>query len=254
MKEQIDKILFEGKVTTWFQPIINLQKNIIIGYEALARGPAGRYHLPYKLFEKAKKRGLLVELERACLKSALDSASHLDPELKIFVNFNPSQVEEVLKTIRSMNGNSIKPDRIVFEMTEHSRINNYDKLLENCRFLKNNGYLLAIDDVGSGYDRLRSIAEFDPEYIKIDRPLVSGSVVNNGSFKVVVKNVVALANEVGCAIIAEGIETHEELKLMRSLGITLGQGYLFSRPVPVDLLHNKNQQINTSSGGCYYGR
>jgi len=235
VKHTISGILARGEIDTWFQSIVDLHSNKIIGYEALARGPVGRYHFPAKLFDGAKRCGLLGEVEKACLNNALEASAHIDPGLKLFINFNPSQVQEVVNIISIKNGSIFNPNRLVFEMTEHTKITDFKKIVSTCRVLKEKGYLIAIDDVGSGYDRLRSIAEVCPDYIKIDRPLVSGAVKNE-RFKAVIKYVYALARDMGCAIIAEGIENQEELKVLKSIGISVGQGYYFSRPMPVEAL------------------
>lgn len=243
MSRSISNVLDKGEIYTWFQSIVNINSREIIGYEALARGPAGKYHFPAGLFDGAKRCGLLEEVEKACLSCAMEWALQIlsaKPGLKVFINFNPLQAEyidSVVSGIRSLSRNSV-----VFEMTEHSRILDFKKIVNVCRELKEKGYLIAIDDIGSGYDRLRSIAEFSPDYIKVDRPLVSGTV-KNGNFKAVVKSIVAMANEMGCSIIAEGIENLEELRMMKKLGISIGQGYYFSRPKPVeslfhDVFHN----------------
>lgn len=232
MKCTISRILARGEIYTWLQPIINLHSNKIIGYEALARGPLGKYHFPAKLFESAKRCGLLGDLERVCLKNALEALAHVHSGLKLFVNFSPSQIHEVIDIV---NSKSFGPNRLVFEMTEHTRIADFKHIVSTCKELKEKGCLIAIDDVGSGYDRLRSIAEVCPDYIKIDRPLVSRAV-KNGHFRSVIKYVYALAADMGCVIIAEGIETREELKVLKDIGISVGQGYYFYKPIPVKSL------------------
>lgn len=242
MSNTISKVLAKGEIYSWFQSIVNLHSSKVIGYEALTRGPAGKFHFPVKLFNSAKRCGLLKEVEKACLTSALKwsvQVLNVNPELKIFVNLNPLQTEDIENIVSSFNNRSIYPNRLVFEITEHTKISDFKQVVSTCKELKKKGYLIAIDDVGSGYDRLRSIAEVCPDYIKIDRPMISGTL-KNSHFKAVIKSVVALATEMRSTIIAEGIENAEELQMMKSLGISIGQGYFFSRPVPAEAILGKS--------------
>lgn len=224
------KILSSKQLQTLLQPIVDLRTGEPIGYEALTRGPTGDYHYPSKLFKCAKEGGLLRPLEKACFKNAFISAGNILAKQKMFINVTPSFIEDLLD-LDFLGGED--PSRIVFEITEQVPVENFRRVSDTCKILKRKGFLIAIDDVGSGYDRLRSVAELKPDYIKIDQPIVSSSV-DSKQYQIVIKHLVALAAEIKCSVIAEGIETSNELLIMRSLGVSLGQGYLFSAPSPVE--------------------
>jgi EAL domain-containing protein (putative c-di-GMP-specific phosphodiesterase class I) len=179
-------------------------------------------------------------LETACLENALVAIGQIPIGKKLFINVNPLLMVETTETCFT-NSNSVNPDRIVFEITEHVKVQDFKLVSYACRMLKEKGFLIAIDDVGSGYDRLHSVAELKPDFIKIDRPIVSGAVKDK-QYQAIVKYLVALGAEIKCLVIAEGIETTDELAMMKKLGVTLGQGFLFSKPVQLEEIQLKEIQ------------
>lgn len=229
-KSALTQILNNRQLTTLIQPIVDLSSVLPMGYEALIRGPAGNLHSAGSLFKCASNYGLLKVLEAACLENAMAAARQIPIDKKVFINTNPSLMAEISGIKRDLSLIDSFPGRIVFEITEHVKVQDFMHVSRTCKMLKERGFLIAIDDVGSGYDRLRSVAELRPDFIKIDRPIVSGAAVDE-QYQAIVKHLVALGAEIKCSVIAEGIETAYELAMMKKLGVTLGQGFFFSRPV-----------------------
>ena len=245
-KEKLQELILKESIRTLFHPIIDIaQGNSIIGYEALTRGPQGtEYESPYVLFDAAAETDLVFELDSLCRRKALQNARGIKSEHKLFLNCVPSaildpgfretSVEFCLKEL------GIKPQNLVIEVTEREAIENYDLFREAVRFYSEVGFSIAVDDTGSGYSSLETVVELKPHYIKLDISIVRG-IDKNILKQELLKALNGLANKMGSIVIAEGIETEEELGALKQLGITLGQGFLFGKPSAVFPLNKLNQ-------------
>ncbi|MHA2217858.1 MAG: EAL domain-containing protein [Candidatus Hodarchaeales archaeon] len=240
----IQKIIIEQNLYTLFQPIVNLQKLEVLGYEALSRGPRGtEFHNPLLLFNTAMECGLAFELDRICRKKALVSARNLKTDKKIFVNtlsmtihdteFRGIYLKELLKDLE------IKPENVIFEVSEKLAIDNYSLFRESMKDYTDLGIVHAGDDLGTGYSDLERIMELRPGYLKLD---ISFTHEIHKSYikQEIVKAIVTLANKIGSKIVAEGIETKEEYEKILELGIVYGQGYLFGKPSETIAAINKD--------------
>lgn len=222
MKRVLENVLTNGLVSPVFQPIFHIESLKIIGYEALTRGPCGPLQTPWALFKYAEKYGYMMELEKICIEQIIKYTSSLPPGLKLFINLSPLAIE---------NGclDYLNRDYIV-EITEVGVINDYGKIKKIIDFYRRQkGIKVAVDDVGNGYDRLRSIAELEPDYIKIDRGLIKGCHKNIGRRRVL-KHLVALAAEIQAKVVAEGIEDVDELNVAGVIGINYAQGFYLGKP------------------------
>jgi EAL domain-containing protein (putative c-di-GMP-specific phosphodiesterase class I) len=139
--------------------------------------------------------------------------------------FNPSQLRELLET------NRLKPSDIVIELSERYPTADPSELLKTLSRLKAEGFLIAIDDLGSGYSGLKLWSELKPDFVKIDRHFIR-DIQDDLIKREFLKSVVELANRLGCKLIAEGVETNAELQVASDLGISLVQGFLLGRPKP----------------------
>ncbi len=227
------KILLTQAVTVVFQPIVRLADGGIIGYEALSRGPEGSLNSPLELLKVAESEGRLWETELLFRKKALEKAANLAKDKLLFLNVDPN----IMKDINFRKGFTkeylleygISPKSVVFEITERTEIIDYIQFREILRHYTEQGYMIAIDDVGSGYSGLKTINEVRPNFMKIDMDLIRN--VNMDPFKQsMVKALVDIANNAGIMLIAEGIETAEELKTIIKLGVTSAQGYFLQKP------------------------
>jgi EAL domain-containing protein (putative c-di-GMP-specific phosphodiesterase class I) len=210
-----------------FQPIVDLRRDEIVGYEALTRFTDGSN--PEVLFDEAAAVGLGVDLETATLGAALAAAEALPGSAWLNLNASPELILAGEPLRRLLAGIS---RRLVLEVTEHAPIADYpafraamDALGPKVDF--------AVDDTGTGFASLRHIVELRPAFVKLDRSLMAG-IESDEARQAMIVGLCHFAQVTGCRLIVEGIETERELKVLRGLAIELGQGYLLGRPLPVD--------------------
>ncbi|MGE5630975.1 MAG: EAL domain-containing protein [Caulobacteraceae bacterium] len=232
--DSLEHIIWNRNIRTFFQPIVSLSNGATIGYEALTRGPAGgRYERPDNLFGAASEHNMLWELEYLCRQKAIERAKDMPAGEKLFINVDPKVIlDERYKigfTKELLSSNHIDPTDIVFEITEKTCINDYNGFLKVINNYISQGYTVAIDDTGAGYSGLRMLAEINPQYIKIDMELVR-NIEKKAINRALIKALSEFAYATGIHVIAEGIETPDELNTLIGLGIEYGQGFLFRKP------------------------
>ncbi|WP_111496338.1 bifunctional diguanylate cyclase/phosphodiesterase [Marinobacter bohaiensis] len=233
---ELQRIIDQQLVSTLFQPIVDCQSRTVLGYEVLSRGPSDSpLHGAPALFQAGEQCGQVIPLERACLIEAGQSCLRHGLDHLVFVNVSPGLLapeaftEDRLEAMLTAHG--IQPDRIVIELSERYPIEDPARLRERLIALKQRGFLIAIDDLGTGYSGLKLWSEIQPDFVKIDRHFIR-DVDRDLVKKEFVRSVINLCERLGCRLIAEGVETAAELSLLRSMGIHLIQGYLLGRPNP----------------------
>jgi EAL domain-containing protein (putative c-di-GMP-specific phosphodiesterase class I) len=207
-----------------------------MGFEALTRGPLKtEFETPMMLFALAEETGLVFELDRLCRKRAILNAKNLKEGMMLFINTLPTSIHDPDfrgKFLNEfLNDVKIKPDNLVFEITERFAIDNYPVFKEAVNYYTNMGVAIAIDDTGAGYSSLESIIELKPRYLKFDKNMVK-DIDKSFIKKEMLRTLQSMAKNKDANIIAEGIETPSELKTLIDLGIGLGQGYLIAKPGP----------------------
>lgn len=233
LREEFSGILADKQLGVVYQPIVSLATGWTRGWEALARGPeSGYFSRADRIFDFAEENGLLFLTEKLCWEKAIGCVGDLDAGQALFVNVHPQTVSnpafaegEILRTLERC----CRPENVVIEVTEKHGIRDFKafrRVLDGCR---RRGLRIAIDDVGSGFSGLQSIAEIRPEFLKIDMSLVRGIDRDTGK-QHVIESLVGLAENLGCKTIAEGIETQEELDALSFHGVHYGQGYYLARP------------------------
>lgn len=245
MYSELKKIIDNNSIKTVFQPIVSLKNAEVIGYEALSRGPSDTvYRNPEIMFAEAKKEGLLWELELKCRVNAIKRFKLFNADKSLFLNVDPNIIkdEHFIKgfTKEFLNDNTLDPSLLVFEITEKSSIADYNQFNNIIENYKSQGYRIAIDDVGTGYSGLNTIAETKPGFIKLDRNLIS-EIDKDNYKKALIKAFVQFAKTSNVKIIAEGIETIEELNELMDMGVDYGQGYLLH--VPAEDLSDVDDEI-----------
>lgn len=229
-------ILDNRSIITYFQPIFDIRKNEIYGYECLSRGirEDGSIMPPNVMFDAAKKTDMLFNLDRQCRLAALRHAKDKNISKNIFINFTPTAIynpEFCLRdTVKMAQELSYSFDRIVFEVVESERLDNISHLKTIFDFYIRMGFRVALDDVGSGYSSLNMLAQLRPHFVKIDMELIR-DIHNDSTKKVIVSSLCRIAKEIGSITLAEGIEVEEELNVVKELGIDLAQGYLLGKPL-----------------------
>src|SRR5450759_1784124 len=209
-----------------FQPIVELEGNAAVGYEALTRFTDGSN--PQNVFAEAAAVGLGLELETAALLAALTAAKALPESAWLNVNASPELIIAG-EPLRTLLGRSRR--HLVLEVTEHVVIADYPAFRAAMAALGPD-VELAVDDAGAGFASLRHILELHPAFVKLDRSLVAGLETDDARQAMIV-GLRHFARTTGCRLIAEGIETDAELAVLRAREVPLGQGYLLGRPVPV---------------------
>ncbi|CAN7761718.1 EAL domain-containing protein [Paenibacillus sp. LjRoot153] len=218
-----------------FQPIVDLNNNITVGYEALLRGP----HEPSHIFKKARFEGDELLLDKLARNIAFKSYSNQEV---LFVNSLPKSFVNGLDINLSAYPH-LRPERIVLEIVE-GKISDISKVQETIKRLRGEGFLIAIDDFGMEYSCLSLIERLVPDIIKLDRSLVQST---NLMSKNLLSGIKKLCDEVNVTVIAEGIETDEHKNKVLDSGIIFGQGWLCGRPMP--LPEQQTQQSNDISLG-----
>jgi EAL domain-containing protein (putative c-di-GMP-specific phosphodiesterase class I) len=213
-----------------YQPICTLAGSTV-GAEALARfrGPPARG--PVRWFAEADEVGLLRDLELAAVRAALVGLPDLPAHVFLAVNVSPSTLcsASFLRLVAGTDG-----PRLVVEITEYARIDDYDALRETLDALRDFGVRIAIDDAGAGFASLRHILRLEPEFIKLDRTLIDG-IEADRSRQALAAGLISFAEKIDATIVAEGIERLAEVEKLSELGVRYGQGYFFARPGPLPL-------------------
>jgi len=231
-----DLVLAED-VAILYEPIVNLTTREILGHEALVRGPwKSEFHSPERLFQLAEETGLVFELDCLCRRTALRGARGLEAGRKLFLNCLPTAIHDpafrgdaLQKTLEDLR---LRPEDLVFEISERESIDNFAIFREVRDHYKEIGFQIALDDTGVAYGSLEAVMELAPDFIKVDLSLVRG-IDTDPPRQELLRALHAVAGKLGGQIIAEGIETSEELDTLRGLGIPYGQGYLFGRAAPL---------------------
>lgn len=211
-----------------YHPIVEAETRRVFGYEALARGVLRVLRSPEVMFEVAAEADLLWELSRLCRARAVEGmAGRLTHGELLFLNVDPQDFADPEFTERSLGVDD--PRRVVIEITERTAIKDYPKFRGRLRAFRDAGYRFAVDDAGSGYAGLGSIANLEPDFIKLDMSLIA-SIDTNFIKQNLVETMVRFANDQGAMVIAEGVERAEEFAAVQELGVHLVQGFYLHRP------------------------
>jgi len=232
--ELIREIITKRKIYTLFQPVHDLRKGEIIGYEALTRGPAGPLQAAANLFHAAAAHGLRTTLEMLCFRRALEDAGFIPPGRLLFLNFHPITLAEHWEAILDDLGGLRR--QAVIEITESAgQIRFCAKAQEQLRAA---GVRIAMDDVGAGDRALANMCEFPADFLKLDRSFIEGLMkLKNGAadrYRSMVRTLVDYAQRAGIEVIAEGVETEKQLLETTMAGIHLVQGFYFAKPRPAE--------------------
>jgi EAL domain-containing protein (putative c-di-GMP-specific phosphodiesterase class I) len=232
---QLEKILTTKAVHAVFQPILSLLDGEIFGYEALSRGPRGSLlEKPDDLFSAAEQFNKVWELEFLCRSKAFARANGLPKDKMLFINVDPNIIKDPRfqkgVTLDMLAYYKIDASSIVFEITEKNSIEDYKSFRKVLDHYTSQGYEIAIDDMGSGYSGLKLLAETRPQFIKIDMDLVR-NIDKDGLKQALLKAFNEFSAVANMKMIAEGIETIDELQTLIAIGIPYGQGYLLQRPI-----------------------
>ncbi len=246
-------IIEQRRLSALMQPIIDLKSGEFLGFEGLIRGPAnGPLHSPINLFGAAEQQGLQLELEMLSRQTVLETFARLNLPGNLFLNVSPQTMTHPSfrngQTLAFLKQLGIDPGRVIIEITENQPTFDFSAMREALLHYRGMGFKIAIDDLGEGFSSLRLWSELRPEYIKIDMHFVQG--VDRDPIKLqFLKSIQQIAESSGTQVIAEGVETEAELRVVKDIGIALGQGYFIARPSPTPplLANAETSRIISSS-------
>ena len=240
-----DEALFNGWVKVFYQPILNTGTKEVSVFEALARwvdpkkgiiSPGqfipvlSKYHLLHKLD--------LYMVEQICREYQIRKEAGL-PEIPVSVNFSAQDFDYV-NVADALNGTlekyNLPRSSIIVEITEQDLAQATDHFREQLGRIHDSGYLLWLDDFGSGYSSLNVFGQYHVDRIKFDMDLVRHLDENNGANRVIMKHIVRMCQEIGVHTLAEGVETQEQYQFLKEIGCELVQGFYFFKPEPVDVV------------------
>jgi PAS domain S-box-containing protein len=226
--ERIREVLRDESIDMVFQPVLDLETGRPVALEALSRFPGESSLTPDRWFGEAWEVGLGVPLELLAVRHAARALPRLPAGVGLSVNASPPTVssDAFLPAFGSA-------DRFTVELTEHLQIQDYRSFASALRPMRQAGGQVAIDDFGAGYASLRHILRLRPEWIKLDISLTE-RIDENPLAHALAGALASFAEDVGLQVVAEGIETEEELEALTDLGIRYGQGFYFGLPAPLD--------------------
>jgi EAL domain-containing protein (putative c-di-GMP-specific phosphodiesterase class I) len=213
------------------QPLVDLQRGIVVGYELLSRFAVDRPFPvpPDRVFAAAERHGQGPALEAMVLGRGIAAAAKRPANCFVTVNVDPAHLEHPV--VRAAFGEGSLAG-IVVELTEHRPFSALSGLRQTIEDLRARGALIALDDAGAGHAGLREMVELKPELIKLDRALIMG-LHESEAKRTMVQMVGELANRLDAWLLAEGVEEESEVDALMKLGVPLGQGYFFGRPEPL---------------------
>lgn len=252
----IKEIIRKEQVQIYFQPIISTYQDKMAGVEALVRGidDYGKIISPMILFEEAKREDCVIELDRLCQKKAIETFSENfggESGIILFINVDYSVIHQQSDFIKEyVKKCGLLPERIVLELNElESQDDMSLEFVKNfVKYYRERGFMISVDDIGSGFSNLDRVIVIEPDIIKIDREIISG--INKDYFKQqIVEMIVRMAEKTGALIVAEGVEDISDILTVLRFGTHFLQGFYISKPKPLNLngLSEINQIIENIS-------
>ncbi|MBP1561392.1 MAG: EAL domain-containing protein [Oscillospiraceae bacterium] len=242
----IREVIENKDIFVEFQPIYSLNTKKVIGLESLARGDyKGEIVSPYFLFSYAKENGNVSEVDKICREKAMCAFAEEKSAPALFINFETSVLnfsrqcsEDIVKTASEYN---LQPENIVIEL-DASRVKDSFNLATFADFYRNQGFLIAMDNVSSDPDTANRIMLINPDIIKIDRAIVS-NIESNSYNQEVFKSIINIAKRIGAMTVAEGVETVDEVITCMLMGVDYFQGFYFARPEQFNYLFSNEARL-----------
>ncbi|BAY76321.1 diguanylate cyclase/phosphodiesterase with GAF sensor [Nostoc linckia NIES-25] len=239
--EWLVEMLASERFTNHFQPIVSIQDTSqIYGYESLLRGmdEEGNLVPPESIFELASEAGLLPQLDRVARLNTINEFSRYQLSGCIFINFAPTALYDPVyclrSTVEAIDKAGIDHRRVVFEVVESDNPQDLAHLKAVLQYYRDSGFLVALDDLGSGYSSLNLLHQLRPDFIKLDMQLIRD--VHQDLYKAsITEKLLEITQKLNIQTVAEGIECIEELNWLRERGATFGQGYLIAKPTAVPI-------------------
>lgn len=235
-RERVIALCNPDLLTTAFQPVFRARTGELEGCEALLRLPPGSgFPGPYEAFTEAIRLGLAPELEVAATARVFRDAEAFAGQYLIFLNVLAPFLTDprlgVSWLVDRVVSHGRQPSRVILELPEISKIADFQAFARALEPYRREGFRVAIDDFGAGYTNLRMITDIAPDFVKLDRVFIENIFVHARK-RILVESVVSLCHRINCSVVAEGIETAEDLETCLGAGVDFLQGYLLARPGP----------------------
>lgn len=228
----LDRSLAPGGLHAVYQPIVRLEDLRVVAHEGLMR-VSGSSASPLVILDAARRLDRLGELETAAARVVVARYDYASPDEHLLINVSTHAILQDASRpqalIDTLSESGVDLRRFVIELTERDIVENVSRLGEAIGFLRARGVRLALDDFGMGHSNFELWHELSPEFVKLDRYLIDGISRSPGRLSIV-KALVQVADDLGTDLIAEGIEQHSDLEVVKDLGVRFGQGYLLGRP------------------------
>lgn len=233
---ELKRVLSEQQVQALYQPIVDLENGTLLGFEALARGPKDSvFEMPRVMFAFSGQVGMGTELDRLCRRAALEGVGEGPLGGRLFVNTLPEGLADPEwfseRLARNLERLGLEPSDLVIEVPDRVPPEELARLAPEVQRLRETGFRIALDNVGTGFSSMQAIAELRPDYLKVDLSLVQG--LDESLLKQeLVRSLAGLAEKVGAVLVAGGIENPAERDMARRCGARYGQGYLIAAAGP----------------------
>jgi diguanylate cyclase (GGDEF)-like protein len=235
LENDLRQAIERGELSVHYQPIVRAAGEEISGFEALCRwnhptrGPIS----PAKFIPLAEEAGLIGKIGEWVLRTSLEEAANWPDYVRVAINLSPLQFNDpncVAMVAQHISETGVKPERVELEITEGVFLAEGDSTDETFAKFKKLGVRLALDDFGTGYSSLGYLKKAPFDKIKIDQSFVRGAASDTNRNAAIIRAIVTLAETLGMDTCAEGVETHDDLQLIRDLGVSMVQGYIFGKP------------------------
>ena len=228
-RERVQAALADGAIYPVFQPIIDLRTHASYGWEALSRFAVKPLRSPDQWFADAQAVGLVAQLELRAISEVVALGARLPAPGLLFLNASPETL--VTPAFADLLAD-LNPSNLVVEVTEHAAVEDYEQLQWAIDSLRRKGVRLAIDDAGAGAGSLKHVVRLLPEFIKLDL-FLTRDIDDDPAKRALAAALIGFARQIGARMIAEGVETADELSVLEELGIEHAQGYYLGEPIPV---------------------
>ncbi|MFH1845446.1 MAG: bifunctional diguanylate cyclase/phosphodiesterase [bacterium] len=235
-EDLVRTLLYDDVLTVASQPIHNIVAGEVSSHELLIRGPRGPLESPVELFRFSVEQDILTALDLRCLRKCVAMARFIPDIERFHLNIMPSTLLETpASELVALLANHDRPERFCLEISEQQLLGDPSCLAPNVRALQQAGLQVAIDDVGFGHSCLEGLILLRPEIMKVDKKMINGISADIG-MQQLLRRLLRVAEVLETTVVAEGVETAEDLEILRDMGVVYAQGYHLGRPQPVESL------------------
>jgi len=254
LENDLRQAIERGELAVHYQPIVHAAGEDVSGFEALVRWNHGKRGpiSPAKFIPLAEEAGLIGPIGSWVLRTALEEAAHWPDSVRVAVNLSPLQFNDpaIVEFVRSsLKETGVRAERLELEITEGVFLADGDTTDDTFAKLKAIGVRLALDDFGTGYSSLGYLKKAPFDKIKIDQSFVRGAASSTNRNAAIIRAIVTLAETLGMDTCAEGVETHDDLQLIRELGVSMVQGYIFGKPAPAENARHIANSVTLEAAG-----